>query len=521
MSWYREAIFYHIYPLGLCGAPQHNDFSKTVNRIGSLKPWIDHISSLGFNALYIGPLFESSSHGYDTADYRRLDSRLGSNEDLKRFVEYCHYKGIRVILDAVFNHTGRDFFAFRDIRENRENSRYLHWYQNVNLYGNNSYNDGFSYDTWGGYDLLAKLDLRNQEVRDYHLESIACWIKEFDIDGLRLDVANELDFQFMHQMRESTRQMKEDFWLMGEVIHGEYERWVNPQTLHAVTDYKMYKALYSAHNDHNYFEIAHTLKRQFDQMKDNVYGLYLFCDNHDVERIASRLSDIRNYYPLLVLLFTLPGIPSIYYGSEFAIEGKKERYSDASLRPYLNLDELRSKDPFSLKVVSALCRIRSKEKALCYGEYEQLQLTTNFYVYRRGDIVIALNNGNDAVHAGFTSDCSYKGILSGRQVHAENGTVHIEIEAHGAEIYIPDTQARASYNPLKIETEFAVMEEDKQDLSEVEVPDRPYKEMSVEQLQAVILKKMAANGPLNDRMIRDVKENIYHDSLVNWAKSFR
>ena len=242
MSWYREAIFYHIYPLGLCGAPPFNNHTDVANRLDSLYPWIDHIGGLGFNALYIGPLFESSSHGYDTADYRKLDSRLGNNEDLKRFVGFCHSKGIRVILDAVFNHTGRDFFAFRDIRENRENSRYLHWYQNVNLYGNNSYNDGFSYDTWGGYDLLAKLNLANQEVRDYHLESIAFWIKEFDIDGLRLDAANELDFEFMYQMRQMTGQMKEDFWLMGEVIHGEYERWVNSQRLYSVTDYKMYKA---------------------------------------------------------------------------------------------------------------------------------------------------------------------------------------------------------------------------------------------------------------------------------------
>ena len=521
MSWYREAIFYHIYPLGLCAAPQFNSYTDAVNRLDSLYPWIDHIGGLGFNALYIGPLFESSSHGYDTTDYRKLDSRLGSNEDLKRFVEYCHSKGIRVILDAVFNHTGRDFFAFKDIRENRENSRYLYWYQNVNLYGNNSYGDGFSYDTWGGYDLLAKLDLHNQEVRDYHLERIAFWIKEFDIDGLRLDAANELDFEFMRQMRQMTSQMKEDFWLMGEVIHGEYERWVNAQMLHSVTDYKMYKAFYSAHNDHNYFEIAHTLKRQFDQLKDNAYGLYLFNDNHDVERIASRLLDLRNYYPLLVLLFTLPGIPSIYYGSEFAVEGKKERYSDASLRPHLNLDELKSKDPFWLKLIAALCQIRSTEKALCYGDYEQLQLTTGHYVFRRGDIIVAANNGNDAVYTEFDSDTSYTGALSGEKTHPENGIIRIVIESHSAEVYIPDKDERATYEPLEFEKGDVPEPEEKKDLSRVTIPDGPYDEMSVEELQALILKKLAANGPLNDRMIRDVEENVYHDSLVNWAKSFR
>lgn len=520
MSWYREAIFYHIYPLGLCGAPQFNDFSQPVNRIETLRPWIDHISGLGFNALYIGPLFESSSHGYDTADYRKLDSRLGDNDDLKNFVAYCHSKGIRVILDAVFNHTGRDFFAFKDIRENRENSRYLNWYQNVNLYGNNSFNDGFSYDAWGGYDLLAKLDLRNQEVRDYHLESIAYWVKEFDIDGLRLDVANELDFEFMRQMRATAEWLKDDFWLMGEVIHGEYERWVNPQMLHAVTDYKMYKALYSAHNDHNYFEIAHTLKRQFDQLKEQAYGLYLFSDNHDVERIASRLSDLRNYYPLLVLLFTLPGIPSVYYGSEFAVEGRKERYSDASLRPYLNLEELKAKDPFSLKLIAALCQIRSKEKTLDYGDYEQLQLTTGYYLFRRGDVIVAVNNADGTAYAEIPSGVSYRGALSGNRVFAENGILRIAIESHSGEIYIPESEDRASYEPLQLREE-EVPPAEKKDLFEVQIPKKSYEEMSVEELQALILQKMAANGPLNDRMIRDVEENIYHDSLVNWAKSFR
>ena len=287
MTWYHESVFYHIYPLGLSGAEKKNPYKEPVHRLNEMKPWIDHICSLGFNALYIGPLFESVGHGYETTDYRKLDTRLGTNEDLKEFVRYCHEKGVRVVLDAVFNHTGRDFFAFRDIKNNREHSQYLNWYCNVNFYGNNEYNDGFSYDNWGGYNLLAKLNLKNPDVVNYHLDTVRFWVNEFDIDGLRLDTADVLDFDFMRSLRALADTVKEDFWLMGEVIHGEYSRWVNDSMLHSVTNYALHKALYSGHNDHNYFEIAHTVRRMNDMGMRN--ELYSFVDNHDTERIINKL----------------------------------------------------------------------------------------------------------------------------------------------------------------------------------------------------------------------------------------
>ncbi|MBQ8002899.1 MAG: alpha-amylase, partial [Clostridia bacterium] len=158
MAWYDEAVFYHIYPLGMTGAEKQNSYGKVNHRLRDIFPWISHIKNSGFNAIYIGPLFESVGHGYETTDYKKLDSRLGENSDLTEFVALCHKEGIRVILDGVFNHTGRDFFAFQDIKKNREASPYKDWYLNVNFWGNNEYNDGFSYDNWGGYNLLAKLN---------------------------------------------------------------------------------------------------------------------------------------------------------------------------------------------------------------------------------------------------------------------------------------------------------------------------------------------------------------------------
>ncbi len=339
MAWYDEAVFYHIYPLGLTGAPKENPYGEPEHRLNTLLPWISHIKEIGCNALYIGPLFESVGHGYETTDYKKLDSRLGTNEDLTGFVAECHKQGIKVILDGVFNHTGRDFFAFQDIRKNRENSAYKDWYCNVNFWGNNSFNDGFSYENWGGYDLLVKLNQHNPAVKDYICDVIRFWVSEFDIDGIRLDAADVLDFNYMQALRHTANEVKPDFWLMGEVIHGDYTRWVNEGTLHSVTNYNLHKALYSGHNEHNYFEIAHTVKRLYGMGGNRPDGLklYNFVDNHDVERIYTRLNNKAHFTPVHILLYTLPGVPSIYYGSEFGIEGKKERFSDASLRPALNL----------------------------------------------------------------------------------------------------------------------------------------------------------------------------------------
>lgn len=165
MAWFDEAVFYHIYPLGLTGCEKQNPYGEVKHRLREVFPWIKHIKESGFTAIYIGPLFESVGHGYETTDYKKLDSRLGTNADLTEFVALCHAEGIRVILDGVFNHTGRDFFAFCDIKKNREASPYRDWYCNVNFWGNNEYNDGFSYDNWSGYNLLAKLNQRNGAVR--------------------------------------------------------------------------------------------------------------------------------------------------------------------------------------------------------------------------------------------------------------------------------------------------------------------------------------------------------------------
>ena len=525
MAWYDEAVFYHIYPLGLCGAPEQNPYGEPVHRLNDLIPWIDHISALGCTGLYIGPLFESKSHGYDTTDYRKLDSRLGTNDDLKAFVKRCHEAGVRVILDGVFNHTGRDFFAFRDIRENRERSRYVGWYCNVNFWGNNEYNDGFSYDNWGGYNLLAKLNVRNPEVRDYLLETVRFWVREFDIDGLRLDAADVLDFDFMRALRWEARSLKPDFWLMGEVIHGEYSRWANADTLNSVTNYALHKALFSAHNDHNYFEIAHTVKRQSDMGLGQV-RLYSFVDNHDVERIMTKLRNKAHYLRVHVLLYKLPGIPSIYYGSEFGIEGRKERGSDASLRPCLDLNTLKSSGNACAELITALGRIHAGESALAWGEYRELKLTTTAFAFARGDLIVTVNNADSPAVFDLRGEGSYRGALTGAVVNADNGNLHLEIAPNGGEIWIPQSGERPQYEAVKQQFDHQLSEQAATPSEPMPEPERAkpgvaYEQMSVSELQAEILAKLAANGPVTDRMRKDVADNVYRDSLLNWVKSFR
>ena len=555
MRWYDNAVFYHIYPLGLTGAPKRNDYGEAAHRLDALLPWVAHIAALGCNALYLGPVFQSGSHGYDTTDYRTVDCRLGDNDDLRHLVAACHDRGIRVILDGVFNHVGRDFFAFRDLREKREQSPYRDWFCNVNFWGDNEYHDGFSYDNWGGYNLLVKLNQRSAQVQQYLCDAIRAWVAEFDIDGLRLDAADVLDFGFMQVLRRLAEEVKPEFWLMGEVIHGEYTRWVNGGMLHSVTDYALHKALYSGHNDHNYFEIAHTVKRLRDMGLNRPGGvkLYSFADNHDVDRIASKLQNQADLLPVYLLLYTLPGIPSLYYGSEFGLEGRKQRGSDDELRPAIDLNDYADAalwNPWT-GLIAALGRLRRSLPALWDGDYREIHLTTGQFVFAREKdgqrIIVAVNNadGDATVRLGAGEGEQYFGALSGQEITAAEGGITFTIPGHGGEIWIgagaldgetaaPRVQPAAAIKEAVAEKEAEVAKQVvSPDPAEnaaapaapapcpATAPNKPYEEMTVEELQSAILERLAKNGPVTDRMRRDVADNVWHDSLVNWVKSFR
>lgn len=424
--WAYESVFYQIYPLGFCGAPFEND-GVNESRILKVKEWIPHIKKLGANAIYFSPVFESDTHGYNTRDYRKIDTRLGTNEDFVGVCEAIHQENIKIVLDGVFNHAGRGFFAFQDVLKNREKSPYLHWF-NISLDGNSHYNDGLWYEGWEGNFDLVKLNLKNEEVVQYLLESVKQWIEEFDIDGIRLDVAYCLDNEFLTRLRSFCDSLKEDFFLVGEMLHGDYNQKMNDAMMHSATNYECYKGLFSSFNSKNMFEIVHSLLRQFGPEQWTLYkGKHLLCfvDNHDVSRIASNLTNEKHLPLIYAMCFTMPGIPSIYYGSEWGAKAHKSE-GDPALRqcfPEPIENEL-------TKFLSKLAAIKKASNALNYGTFQSLALTNGQCVFARTTeqekVIVAINADDTSYTAHFDWGCKQiTDLLSG---------VTIEIAGEGVEI---------------------------------------------------------------------------------------
>lgn len=390
--WAYHSIFYQIYPIGFCGAPTSND-GITVPRIKKLGDWTDYLESLGVNAVLLNPVFESDHHGYDTRDFLKIDYRLGTNDDFRNICETLHAHGIRIVLDGVFNHVGRGFWAFQDVLEKKWNSPYKDWFY-IHFDGNSCYNDGFWYEGWEGHFELVKLNLQNPAVTDYLLNCVKSWVEMFDIDGLRLDVAYSLDRNFMKRLCSFTKELKPDFALIGEVLFGDYNLIVNDEMLHSCTNYECYKGLYSSFNDMNLFEIAHSLNRQFGPEQWCIYRgkhLMTFADNHDVTRLASILKNPAHLPLVYGILFGMPGIPCIYYGSEWGEEGMKAPDNDFALRPCFDAPKPNSLTEF----LKNLTHIRQDSDALCNGSYWNIIIQNHQLIFERTTdherIFVALN----------------------------------------------------------------------------------------------------------------------------------
>lgn len=403
--WSDESVFYQIFPMGFCGAPFEND-GVLGHRILKVVDWIPHMNKLGVNAVYFSPIFESDSHGYNTRDYQKIDVRLGTTEDFKEVTTKLHEAGIKVVLDGVFNHVGRGFFGFQDVLVNRENSQYKDWFY-IHFDGNSNYNDGLWYEGWEGHFDLVKLNLQNPAVCDYLISCVENWIDTYDIDGLRLDVAYSLNHDFVRRLRAFCNWKKDEFFLLGEMLHGDYKTMVNPDMLHSATNYECYKGLYSSCNSLNLFEIVHSLMRQFGSEPWCLYtgkNLVNFVDNHDVTRIASMLQN-KAHIPLIhAICITMPGIPCIYYGSEWGIEGYKNN-RDEELRPNVETPVFNELTQF----ISKLIEIKKTSKALNYGAFRSVVLTNKQCIFERKTdeqrILIAVNIDDNAFDAHFDAGC--------------------------------------------------------------------------------------------------------------------
>ena len=415
--WFDEAVVYQIYPLGLCGAPLQND-GVQEHRILRVLDWVEHIKALGATCVLFNPVFESDAHGYDTRDYTKVDCRLGTNEDFKQVCDALHAAGLKVMLDGVFNHCGRGFWAFRDVQEKRWDSPYKDWFR-LSFDGNTQYNDGFWYEAWEGCYELVKLNLYHPAVREHLFGAVRQWVEEFGIDGLRLDVAYCLDPDFLAALRGFTNGLKPDFVLMGETLHGDYNRWMNDSACHSVTNYECYKGLHSSFNTGNMHEISYSLNRQFGAEPWCLYtGKHLlsFVDNHDVTRIASILTDKNCVWPLYGLLFGMPGVPAVYYGSEWGVEGDK-RNGDPMLRPAIEQPQSSELTAW----IAALAKAHTASKALCYGSYRNVVVQPKQLLFeRRCDderVLVAINADSAPCTLHFDAGC-------GRAVDLITGAEH-------------------------------------------------------------------------------------------------
>lgn len=390
--WAYNSVFYQIYPIGFCGAPTQND-GECVPRIRKLLDWSGYLQELGVDSILLNPIFESDSHGYDTRDFKKIDCRLGTNDDFASVCKDLHAHGVKIVLDGVFNHVGRGFWAFKDVQEKKWDSPYKDWFH-INFDGNSNYNDGFWYEGWEGHFELVKLNLQNPAVADYLLECVKYWVDTFDIDGLRLDVAYSLDHGFMQRLRSYVEELKDGFVLIGEVLFGDYNLIVNERMLHSCTNYECYKGIYSSFNSMNLFEIAHSLHRQFGPDPWCIYRgkhLVTFVDNHDVTRLASILTNDKHIPLAYGLLFGMPGIPCLYYGSEWGQFGKKAPDNDYALRPCFETPM-----PNELtEYIKKLIRIRQNSDALCNGSYKNIIIQNHQLVFERCSdterIIVAIN----------------------------------------------------------------------------------------------------------------------------------
>jgi cyclomaltodextrinase len=329
----RSEIWYHLYPLGFLGAEERNPAPGAVDgpishRLTDLVGWLDHWVDLGVTALLLGPVFESESHGYDVVDPFRVDRRLGSETDLLHLIDACHQRSLRVGLDMVFNHVGRGHAFFADVVEHGRESARSDWFH---IDFDRPGHDGFSYANFEGHGQLVKLSHANAQVLDWAVDVATYWL-ERGVDALRLDAAYAIPAGFLASFEKRVRAARPDLLLIGEVIHGDYAAIAQASRLTSVTQYELWKAIWSSLNEHNFYELAHALERHIDFCTHFVP--WNFVGNHDTTRIASKLRDRRHLPHALAILFTIPGIPAVYAGDEQGAEGRKYNRAggDAEIR---------------------------------------------------------------------------------------------------------------------------------------------------------------------------------------------
>ncbi|TFV58038.1 DUF3459 domain-containing protein [Mycobacterium sp. PS03-16] len=383
-DWVRHAIWWHVYPLGFVGAfPADPAPTPDEHRLLRLVDWLDHAVALGASGIALGPVFASRTHGYDTTDHYRVDPRLGDDGDLDTLIAEAHRRGLRVLLDGVFNHVGTDFPRYREALDGGPDHPSSAWFRR--RHG--------EFDTFEGHGELIALNHREPDVVDYTVEVMSHWLAR-GADGWRLDAAYAVPDRFWAEVLPRVREAHPDAWFVGEVIHGDYAARV-AAGFHSVTQYELWKAVWSSLNDGNFHELDHALIRHNELLA--TFAPLTFVGNHDVTRIASRLTDPRHLEHALVLLFTLGGVPSIYAGDEFGYLGVKEDRAggDDAVRPEFGPAAEAPRDNDVYRSHQFLIGLRRRHPWLHRATTTPVRLDNRSYVYetRRDDdaLLVALN----------------------------------------------------------------------------------------------------------------------------------
>lgn len=403
----RPNHIYHVFPLG---ALKESDWSGDhagywgtnsagFRNIRELTSLIPHLQGLRADSILLGPIFKSETHGYDVTDMYQLDPRLGNNEDLKQMVVSFQAAGFHVFFDAVWNHSSRHHFAYRDLREKGRNSPFAAWYRNIQFDKPNLCGDPFTVDCWAGFQELPAFDLRNPAVERELIHCAEYWMDEFGIDGIRIDAAQDMDLGFLKHLADACHRKRADFWMMGEVVFGDPRRWLEAG-LNSVTNYQTYKSCWSSINDGNMFELAYNLNQLFDDKGGTCKGarLQLFNENHDVSRIYTTLKNKSDNYVQHLLFYTLPGVPTLYYGEEYALDAKKGGCDDWNLRPpmsSLGSGKCAAGQENLLSEIQHLAGVRLDSDALRDGGYQQefvhSQQLAFWRTHPKGDALVLAN----------------------------------------------------------------------------------------------------------------------------------
>ena len=384
-EWTEHVIWWHSYPLGFVGAPIHPEHrdGTVAHRLGAMEPWLDHVVELGLNGLVLGPVFASSSHGYDTLDHFSIDDRLGDQADFDRLVRAAREKGIRVLLDGVFNHVGRQHPWFLDVERNGRDSPHAGLFR-IDWTGW-SPGDPVNSDVFEGHDILVALDHESVDVENLVVDVMNHWLDR-GIDGWRLDAAYAVPPAFWARVLPRVRERHPDAWFTGEVIHGADVDFARESTIDSLTQYELWQGIWHGISDDNLHELSHALGRHNALLA--AYVPSTFVGNHDVTRIASAIGPDRVGQALAVL-FTVAGVPSVYAGDEFGWEAVKEERvgGDDAIRPEFPAtpprgDELDERAAATLRAHQQLIGVRRRHPWLHSAHSDVVAVTNQTLVFR-------------------------------------------------------------------------------------------------------------------------------------------